>query len=122
MKLIRLTQLRKERKWTLQETADQLGIAKSTYAGYESGYRQPSLDSLIKLADIMDTSIDYLLNRIEDSESPMNVKTIHLDQFDQNEKWEIHLDDECLTKDELNDFIAFVRAKRLVEKSQSKHT
>ncbi|WP_431801604.1 helix-turn-helix domain-containing protein [Halobacillus andaensis] len=116
MKLTRLTKLRKERMWTLQETADQLGIAKSTYAGYESGYRQPSLDSLIKLADIMDTSIDYLLNRIEDSQSPMNNKTIHLEHFDQNEKWEIRLDDKSLTKEELNDFIAFVRSKRLLRK------
>ncbi|SDH85386.1 helix-turn-helix domain-containing protein [Alteribacillus bidgolensis] len=117
MKLTRLAKLRKERKeWTLQETADQLGIAKSTYAGYESGYRQPSLDSLIKLADIMDTSIDYLLNRIDDRRSPIDKTTIELNDQHWNRKWNIRLDNEDLSNDELNDFIAFVRAKRELKK------
>ncbi|EFD8206289.1 helix-turn-helix transcriptional regulator, partial [Escherichia coli] len=40
MILDRLTTLRKKKKWSLQHTADRLGIAKSTYAGYESGYRR----------------------------------------------------------------------------------
>ncbi|MED3377470.1 HTH-type transcriptional regulator AnsR, partial [Bacillus thuringiensis] len=31
--LERLSKLRKNQKWSLQETADRLGIAKSTYAG-----------------------------------------------------------------------------------------
>jgi transcriptional regulator with XRE-family HTH domain len=49
----------------LQYTADQLGIAKSTYAGYESGYRQPSLDALKELAVLFETSVDYLLGMTE---------------------------------------------------------
>lgn len=40
MNLDRLTELRKKKNWSLQYTADLLGIAKSTYAGYESGYRR----------------------------------------------------------------------------------
>ncbi|MFB5660344.1 helix-turn-helix domain-containing protein [Alteribacillus sp. HJP-4] len=117
MKLTRLAALRKERKkWTLQETADQLGIAKSTYAGYESGYRQPSLDSLIKLADIMDTSIDYLLYRNDDSRSPLQKTTIELNEQIENWNWNILLDNKHLTNDELNDFIVFVRTKRELQK------
>ncbi|MCL6587740.1 MAG: helix-turn-helix transcriptional regulator, partial [Anoxybacillus sp.] len=42
----RLSELRKKKKWSLQYIADQLNIAKSTYAGYESGYRQPSLEAV----------------------------------------------------------------------------
>src|SRR3954471_9581269 len=63
--LERLSELRKERTWSLQETADQLGIAKSTYAGYESGYRLPSLQSLTQIADLFHTSVDYILGRNE---------------------------------------------------------
>ena len=44
--LERLSKLRKIKM--VQETADRLGIAKSTYAGYENGYRLPSLQSLSK--------------------------------------------------------------------------
>lgn len=42
----RLTTLRKAKRWSLQYTADRLGIAKSTYAGYESGHRRPSLETI----------------------------------------------------------------------------
>lgn len=66
MNLDRLTTLRKDKKWSLQYTADRLGIAKSTYAGYESGYRRPSLEALIEIADLFNTSTDYLLGRVDD--------------------------------------------------------
>lgn len=50
-----------------------LGIAKSTYAGYENGYRLPSLQSLSKIADLFDTSVDYILGRIEHSHQNKDV-------------------------------------------------
>ncbi len=67
--LERLSELRKSKKWSLQDTADQLGIAKSTYAGYETGYRWPLLQSLSKIADLFNTSVDYILGRTDDVRS-----------------------------------------------------
>ncbi|GGH15455.1 helix-turn-helix domain-containing protein [Paenibacillus segetis] len=57
----RLKQLRKRRKLTMQEVADYVGVAKSTYAGYESGYREPTLESIQTIARKLHTSADYLL-------------------------------------------------------------
>ncbi|AJY75721.1 XRE family transcriptional regulator [Paenibacillus beijingensis] len=57
----RLKQLRKRRKLTMQEVADYVGVAKSTYAGYESGYRQPTLESIQTIARKLNTTADYLL-------------------------------------------------------------
>lgn len=57
----RLAQLRKEKGYSMQEMANKLGIAKSTYAGYESNYREPSLDMVKKMSRIFDVSVDYLL-------------------------------------------------------------
>ena len=73
MILDRLTTLRKE-KWSLQHTADRLGIAKSTYAGYESGYRRPSLEAVKLLADLYDTSIDFYL--VERTSQRYNAKSL----------------------------------------------
>jgi DNA-binding XRE family transcriptional regulator len=39
----RLRKIRKQRGLTLQETADKLGVARSTYAGYESNYRTTTI-------------------------------------------------------------------------------
>ncbi|PZD97741.1 transcriptional regulator [Paenibacillus sambharensis] len=57
----RLKQLRKTRKFSMQEVADTVGVAKSTYAGYESGYRQPTLETIQLIAKKLNTSADYLL-------------------------------------------------------------
>jgi transcriptional regulator with XRE-family HTH domain len=103
--LERLSELRKERKWSLQETADQLGIAKSTYAGYESGYRLPSLPSLSQIADLFETSVDYLLGRTEENVVEI---TEHIHKTDHK----LSIDGLHLTKEEVIDFVAFVRAKR----------
>ncbi|MED1467471.1 helix-turn-helix transcriptional regulator [Bacillus salipaludis] len=108
--LERLSELRKERKWSLQETADQLGIAKSTYAGYESGYRLPSLQSLSQIADLFQTSVDYILGRTEDSLAEHSVIEI-TKLIDSNEQV-LSLDGVLLSKEELDDFVAFVRVKR----------
>lgn len=61
----RLKQLRKTRKISIQEIADIVGVAKSTYAGYESGYRQPTLEAIQVIAKKLRTTTDYLLGLTE---------------------------------------------------------
>ena len=57
----RIKFLREEVGMTQQELADKLNGAKSTVAMYEKGDRKPSLEVLIKLSEIFDCSIDYIL-------------------------------------------------------------
>ena len=59
----RLRSTRKHRHIKLQEMADLLDIALRTYQHYEGGTRFPSYDLLIKIADILQVPIDYLLCR-----------------------------------------------------------
>jgi len=103
--LERLSELRKERKWSLQETADQLGIAKSTYAGYESGYRLPSLPSLSQIADLFETSVDYILGRTDEN-------IVEITELLQKSDQKLSIDSLPLSMEEILDFVAFVRAKR----------
>ncbi|AGK53431.1 helix-turn-helix domain-containing protein [Bacillus sp. 1NLA3E] len=108
--LQRLAELRKNKNWSLQETADRLGIAKSTYAGYESGYREPSLKALSQIADLFETSVDYILNRLD-------YKNTNLELIELLGAREIvlSLDEITLSTEELRDFIAFTRLKRNVK-------
>ncbi|ANB61217.1 helix-turn-helix domain-containing protein [Anoxybacteroides amylolyticum] len=103
----RLSELRKKKKWSLQYIADQLNIAKSTYAGYESGYRQPSLEAVKELATLFATSTDYLLGVVDDEQ-----QTIELT----NTSVSITVDGERLTEDEIHQLIAFIRIKREMAK------
>ncbi|WP_347566070.1 helix-turn-helix transcriptional regulator [Ruthenibacterium lactatiformans] len=59
----RLNQSRKEHGKTAQEMADILGIGIRSYRAYESGDREPYFSTLVKIADYLDVSADYLLCR-----------------------------------------------------------
>ena len=57
----RIKNLREEFGMTQQELADKLNGAKSTIAMYEKGDRKPSLEVLMKLSEIFNCTIDYLM-------------------------------------------------------------
>ena len=59
----RLHELRRENGLTAQYMADKLGLSLRDYQFYESGKREPSLKTLVKIADILMVSTDYLLCR-----------------------------------------------------------
>lgn len=59
----RLKELRKEKGLTQKEVGEQLGMTQANYQKWESGKSSPSGETLIKLADYFDVSIDYLVGR-----------------------------------------------------------
>lgn len=62
----RLKTLRKTKGLTQKEIANRLGIARTTYAGYEQGEREPDYETLIKIADYFNVPVDYILGRSND--------------------------------------------------------
>lgn len=46
---------------TQQQVAEKMGISNSTYCGYETGKRQPDVEKIKRLAAILDTTGDFLL-------------------------------------------------------------
>ena len=58
-----LRQLRKNTKATQNEIATKIGIAQQTYQGYESGKHEPSIELIIRLADIYEVTLDYITGR-----------------------------------------------------------
>ena len=59
----RLRQMRMKRNYTQQRLADILDIALRSYQCYETGTRTPNYELLIRIADVLDVSLDYLLGR-----------------------------------------------------------
>ncbi|MBR2909812.1 MAG: helix-turn-helix transcriptional regulator [Clostridia bacterium] len=58
-----LKKLRKTEKKTQKEMASILNVAESTYNGYEKEINEPNIETLIKLADYYNVSLDYLVGR-----------------------------------------------------------
>ncbi len=59
----RIKMLREQHNLSQLELAKMLNISNSTLSQYENGARTPSDDIKVKLADILDVSIDYLIGR-----------------------------------------------------------
>ena len=59
----RVKELRLERKMSPQELGDMIGVTKVSICGYENGTRTPSLETFCMMADIFETTTDYLLGR-----------------------------------------------------------
>ena len=53
--------LRKRKKLTQDEAAEQLGMKRSTWSGYENKVAQPGLDTVLLFADYFRISVDTLL-------------------------------------------------------------
>ena len=58
-----LIELRKLNKMTQRDVADRLGISQPSYIRYENGKSEPTIENLVKLADLFDVSLDYLCGR-----------------------------------------------------------
>ena len=63
----RLNAVRKSKGFTAAQMAEALGIGLRSYRNYESAAREPSLDTLCSIADLLRVSTDYLLCRDEAS-------------------------------------------------------
>ena len=61
----RIKFLREELNMTQQELANKLDGAKSTVAMYENETRKPSMEVLLRLSEIFNCSIDYLLGKTD---------------------------------------------------------
>ena len=59
---MKLKELRRKLKLTQEETAKQIGMQKQTYQNYELQKREPDIQTLIKIADYFQTTIDNLLD------------------------------------------------------------
>ena len=66
--VVRMRKLMELKELSPSELADQADLARSTLTQFLAGNTKPSADALVKLADMLDASIDYLLGRSDESE------------------------------------------------------
>ena len=59
----RLKELRKNKGLKQQEIAELLGVKRNTYSDWENGKTEPSFENLIKLADLLEVTLDWLFGR-----------------------------------------------------------
>lgn len=137
----RIRKLRKEKKLSGTEVAERLGITAQYYYDIERGKRRLKTEIAVGLADILGTTVDYLLGKTdvnlydwlpspteELSEMPMNVvKETHDRQYTAEreflseielsdsalmDKYKVKVDGRELTDKEWKKLLAFLRLER----------
>ena len=71
----RIKELRKENNMSQEELANKLDVSRQSVSKWESGLSMPDLDNVIKISDMFNVSIDFLLKDSK-SESDFNYYTI----------------------------------------------
>ena len=93
-----LRRVREQKGLSQKDVAEKIGVAKSTYSLYESGNREPNVQTIKKIADVLEVSADELLG------INMDATTLAA-----------HFDGDEFTEDELNEirqFAEFVKNRK----------
>ncbi len=73
----RLKNLRKQAHLTQVDVAEKLGISQQAYASWERGIKKPTQENLVKISQVLNVSIDYLVGNTEE-----NLKEDELDNVE----------------------------------------
>jgi transcriptional regulator with XRE-family HTH domain len=64
----KIKDLRIELGITQKELGEKIGVNPNTITNYEKGYREPDINTLNKLADIFECTVDYLMDRVNNKD------------------------------------------------------
>lgn len=73
----RLKNLRKQAHLTQVDVAGKLGISQQAYASWERGIKKPTQENLVKISQVLNVSIDYLVGNSDE-----NLKEDELDNVE----------------------------------------
>lgn len=107
----RIKKLREEFGYTQQDLANKLNGAKSTIAMYENETRKPSMEILIKLSEVFNVSIDYILCKTD---------IRNYDTDEQEFHYAYHKEMEGLTDEEISDALRFYKEMKKKVKGDNK--
>lgn len=106
----RLKELRINKKLSQSVIAEYLGVTKQAYSLYELGKREPDFETLLKLGEFFDVSVDYLLKGNSNTPQPTS-DDIKFALFD----GETGISDEAY--EEVKRFAQYIKEKYKNEKS-----
>lgn len=72
----RIVEMRERHGWTQRELADRAGISVPFLSGIENGKRNVSSEVLLRIADALDASLNYLLRGIDDGSDVQDSSSI----------------------------------------------
>ena len=96
-----LREIRKKNNLSMKKLAELIGMAESTLSLYESGKREPDNQTLLKLSEVLNCSIDYLLGNSDEPKT--------LDEQLDGISFALNSETKELTDEQKQDVLNFVR-------------
>ncbi|AFC28360.1 hypothetical protein PM3016_1435 [Paenibacillus mucilaginosus 3016] len=112
----RIKYLREKRAWTQKEFAAKTKLTIVQLSRYETNDRKPDPEALKRIADILETSTDYLLGRTNDPAPLPEVK----DPLDDPDMDLFFYGWEKLTPERQEEVKAYVRAQLLMQEAEER--
>ena len=110
----KLKEARKEAGLSQEQFAEKLSVSRSAVAKWEAGGGMPDINNLKAMAQLLDVSIDYLLDEDEKLSFNETKEAIDLDQFEVSGKCRDKKDAACYSKYSGADAIyPLIRRKRM---------
>ena len=112
--------LRKLKGWTMKELGEKVEVAESTISQYETGKRQPDNEMLLRLGEVLNCSVDFLLSTTSATEQQIFADASiakYLDRLRNDPRARVLLDvSEKMTESEISQVEAFARFLRSNDK------
>lgn len=117
----RIKQLRQQRDWSQAQLSKKLNVHQKQISGYERGIHSPSIELLVRMAELFNVSLDYIAfdNREEKNIIPIADRELMevVQQIDQ-----LSEQDRATIKAVLNTFIVKNRFQRLASETRQTAT
>ena len=105
MKGARLKKLREEKEYSQEKLAELLEVSPSAIGMYETDKREPSDEIKIRICELLNCSLDYLLGKSNIRNSENSFKNEFVEDF----TFAYHKETNGLTKEEIKEAIEFYK-------------
>lgn len=113
----RIRELRKQRKITMKQLGEIVGLAESTISQYENEKRQPDNETVFRLSEYFDVTVGYLLGVEKEKTPTISGERDVLDEIDiafYGDYKELTEDD----KETVRDMVRVMRERRTKKQEQ----
>ena len=83
--MLRIKEIRKQLGITARQVAEHINVAESTMSLYESGKREPDIETIVKLAKYFNVTLEYLLG-VGDTPSEEERRVLDVASYFYNEE------------------------------------
>lgn len=108
----KLVEIRTAKGYTQEKLTELLGISRDKLSKWENGVRFPDLNELLKICDIFDCDLDYLVGRIEQPTHALqdisDITGLSTENIKQLQKWNNNRSYEAFTEEYIRSNIDYL--------------